>query len=213
MEFDTDRRRFLELAGTGTALSLAGCSALQGNSESQGTPGASTGSAAEGASGGTQKVVVATEADRQKLQKRQKEIQSALTSGNISQSEARKRYQTAQQKLRSEAITSFRERANSNQNLSVVGAVEQYGILLVSGTPAALVEALSFTAVSALLPQTTFQQAKMQAQQQRQQQTAQEGEATESEQTAEPEQVEAEEQTEEPEQTPEEENETTTASD
>ena len=166
MEFDSGRRRFLELTGTGTVLSLAGCSALQ-NQENGGT------TADSGASDGDrQRVAVSTPADQQKLRQRQQKIQSELSSGNISRSEAQKQYQTAQQELRSSAISSFRERAKSMQNLKVVDSIPQFGVLLVAGTPAALIQTLSFEPVNALLPKSTFQQAKTQLQKQQQQQNS-----------------------------------------
>ena len=160
MEFDSGRRRFLELTTTGTALSLAGCSAL----EDQATTGTDT---AEGTSGEgqQQRVAVSTPADRQQLQQRQREIQANVSSGNISRSEAQKRYQTAQRKLRSSAVESFRERAGSMSDLRIVDSLDQFGVLLVSGTPTALIETLSLAPVNALLPADTFQQAKAQAEQ------------------------------------------------
>lgn len=160
MEFETDRRRFLELAGTGTALSLAGCSALQDDAASQ-TTTTGTGESSEG----SRRVAATLQPDQQKLQQRQQEIQSELSSGNVSRSEAQQQYQTAQQELLTQAVESFRQRADSTSNLRVVGAVEQFGIVLVAGAPGALIDSLSFSMVNALLPQKTFQQAKAQAQQ------------------------------------------------
>ena len=167
MEFDSERRRFLELTGTGTALSLAGCSALQ-NQEATGTD---TG---EGGSGenGRKRVAVSTPANQQQLRQRQQKIQSELSSGNISRSEAQKRYRTAQRELRSNAISSFRERASSMPNLKVIDSIPRFGVLLVAGTPAALIRTLSFKPVNALLPADTFQRAKTQLEQQQQQQNS-----------------------------------------
>ena len=164
MEFDSERRRFLELTGTGTALSLAGCSALQNQ-------GATETNTTEGTSGENQRqrVAVSIPADQQQLQQRQQEIQSKISSGNISRSEAQKRYRTAQQELRSNAVSSFRERASSMSNLTIVDSIAQFGIVLVAGTPTALIKSLSFDLVNALLPANVFQQAKTQFQQQQQQ--------------------------------------------
>lgn len=165
MDFDTDRRRLLKLAGTGTAASLAGCGALQSqNDDPTGTGTAGADGTADGS--GRQRVAVSTPADQQALQQRQREIQSALSSGNISQTEAQRRYRTAQSELRSAAIDSFRERAESLSGLTIVDAIEQFGVLLVAGPPAALIRTLSFDSVNALLPEATFQRARTQAQQQ-----------------------------------------------
>lgn len=166
MEFDSGRRRFLEIAGTGTAASLAGCGALQGENNQQTSPtGAADDTAASG-DGERQRVAVSTPADQEALRQRQQEIQSALSSGNISQTEAQQRYRTAQEELRTDAISTFRERAAEASGLEIVDAVEQYGVLLVAGTPSALIGTLSFEPVNALLPAATFQQAQTQAQQQ-----------------------------------------------
>lgn len=162
MEFDSERRRFLELTATGTALPLAGCSALE-NQATTGTDSPTT----EGSSDGQQRrVAVSTPADQQQLQQRQREIQANVSSGNISRSEAQQRYQTAQQELRSSAVTSFRERAGSMSDLRIVDSLDQFGVLLVSGTPTALIETLSLAPVNALLPADTFQQAKTQVERQ-----------------------------------------------
>jgi hypothetical protein len=159
MDFETDRRRFLELAGTGTALSLAGCSALQNDAASQTTTGT------DGSGDGSRRVAVTVEPDQQKLQERRQEIQSKLSSGNVSRSEAQQEYQTAQQELLTQAVDSLRQRADSTSDLRVVGAVERFGIVLIAGAPTSLIDSLSFETVNALLPQETFQQAKSQAQQ------------------------------------------------
>jgi hypothetical protein len=161
MDFDADRRRFLQLAGTGTAASLAGCSALQETLGSQQGDGTGT----ETGAGGDQRVAVAVQADQQALQRRQQEIRSALSSGNISRSEAQTQYRSAQEDLRSEAVASFAERADSNADLTVADSIDRFGLVLVGGSPAALLGTLSSAEVNALLPQATFQQAKSQAQQ------------------------------------------------
>ena len=101
MDFDTGRRRFLELAGTGTALSLAGCSALQDDAAPQTTAETAT---TAGSEGGTRRVTVALQADQQALQRRQQEISSELRAGNLTRSEAQQQYQATQQELLSRII-------------------------------------------------------------------------------------------------------------
>lgn len=160
MDFDTGRRRFLELAGTGTALSLAGCSALQGETASQTT---ASGTEAAAASGETQRVTVALRADQEALQQRQQEISSELRSGNISRTEAQQQFQTAQQELLSNAAASFTDRVESTEGLAVVDHVEQFGVFLVEGPAASVLDTLSFGSVNALLAASRFQQARQQA--------------------------------------------------
>lgn len=179
---ETDRRRFLTLAGTGTALSLAGCPGLQGDTEpdsdgqtsttepstAQETPGTGTASTPDDTGGGTETVAVAVQPDQQQLRQRRQQIQSELQAGNITRSEAQQQLQTAETDLRQQAIASFRERATSAESLTIVDTVDQFGVLLVSGSATSLIGTLGFSSVSALLPERTFQQAKAQAQQQSQ---------------------------------------------
>jgi acetamidase/formamidase len=149
MEFDTGRRRFLEIAGTGAALSLAGCNAQQTDGEATGTAG----------SGAT--VTVAVQPDQEQLQQREDEIRSQLESGNISQTEAQQQFRTAQSELRAAAVSSFEEQA-AESGLTIDDSIEQFSVLLVSGPATALIDALSFEMVNGLLPAETFQQAKEQ---------------------------------------------------
>ena len=151
MEFDTGRRRFLELAGTGAAVTLAGCNTQQTEqADGSVTPG------------GEATVTVAVQPDQAQLQERQSEIRSALESGNISRTEAQQQFRDAQSQLRSEAIATFEERA-SDAGISVDDSVAQFSVLLVSGPATALIEALSYEVVSGLLPAATFEQARSQA--------------------------------------------------
>lgn len=192
MDFTPNRRRILELAGTGTALSLAGCSALRGPSDNSTEPGepADTGAASasqqttgdrtdsrattqdsietgtDGSAGGDATVTVAVQADQQRLQQRQREIQSELEAGNISREEAQQQARQLQVEFRTQAVASFRERASSTPELSVEDSVGRFGVVLVSGSTTALIDSLAFAEVNALLEEATFQRVKSQAQQQ-----------------------------------------------
>lgn len=76
MDSETRRRRFLQLAGLGSALSLAGCQALQNDGGSAGQTTATT--------GGTVTVTVAVQPDRDTLEQQRQEIRSEMQAGNIS---------------------------------------------------------------------------------------------------------------------------------
>jgi hypothetical protein len=171
-EFDTGRRRFLELAGTGTAFSLAGCSALQDDASSQAQTTTGAGSESGGAStgGASRRATVAIRADQQALQRRQQEISAELRAGNISRAEAQQQFQTAQRELLAEEVAAFQDRADSTETLAVVGSVEQFGVFLVEGPATTVLDTLSFDPVNALLPTATFQEAERRAQQQQSQQ-------------------------------------------
>jgi hypothetical protein len=178
-DFDTGRRRFLELAGTGTAFSLAGCSALQDDASSQAQTTTGAGAESGGASTGdaSRRATVAIRADQQALQRRQQEISAELRAGNISRAEAQQQFQTAQRELLAEEVTAFEERAGSTEALAVVGSVEQFGVFLVEGPATTVLDTLSFDPVNALLPAATFEEAKQRAKQQQQTGTAEAGTA------------------------------------
>jgi hypothetical protein len=151
---DTGRRQFLQLAGTGTAASLAGCSAL---SNHQGEGGEGGGGGAEPAT-----VTLAVQPDQQSLQELQSEIQSQVQSGELDPQQAQAQFQRRRTELTRDAVGSFRNRTG-NVSVSVDNTVAQFGVLLVSGDPAALIETLAFEEVSGLFPAATFEQAQAQA--------------------------------------------------
>ena len=149
---DTGRRRFLQLAGTGTAASLAGCSAPSNHND-----GGAGGDGAEPAT-----VTLAVQPDQQSLQELQSEIQSQVQSGELDRMQAQREFQQRRTELTRNAVGTFRNRT-SNVSVSVDGTVAQFGVMRVSGEPAALIEALSFEEVSGLFPASAFEQAQTQA--------------------------------------------------
>lgn len=156
MDFETDRRRFLQLAGAGAAASFAGCSALQGE-EVQ--PEATT---QEGV-GDSATVTVAIEIDQEALQQLQADLQSKLQNGTINQTEAQREFQQAQTELVTQAVDSFREWTEDEDSIAIDEAAEQLGILLVSGTPVTLIESLTEAEVRGLLPADVFEEAQSQS--------------------------------------------------
>ena len=160
MEFESTRRRFMQLAGTSATVSLAGCNALQGG-DSDGTE-TGTGPQSQSTDADPATVTVGVEPDQEQLQERQQEIQSELQSGNLTQSEAQAEYRTAQENLAEDAINSFEERATSDLGLTVDDSVSEAGALLVTGPPAGLIDTLSIEGVTGLFPQATFEQIRSQ---------------------------------------------------
>lgn len=154
MNSETRRRRFLQLAGLSTALSLAGCQALQND---DGDAGPTTATAT-----GTTTVTVAVQPDQATLEQQRQQIRTELQTGNISRYEAQQQLQTVRGNLRSDAVAAFRERAGSTPELTVLESMDRLGALLVSGSPGALIGVLSVEAVSALLPKAAFQEVKAQ---------------------------------------------------
>jgi hypothetical protein len=145
---DTGRRRFLQLAGTGTAASMAGCSALSNHNGGDGSEPAT--------------VTLAVQPDQQSLQELQSEIQSRVQSGELDRMQAQQAFQRRRAELTRTAVDAFRNRTG-NVSVNVDDAVARFGVLRVSGDPAALIETLSFEEVSGLFPAATFEQARAQA--------------------------------------------------
>lgn len=157
MEFDTERRRFLTLAGTGASLSIAGCASLQDGgpqAEDDGTTGEI---------GETATVTVALEIDREALRQLQAELGQQLQNGTINQTEAQQELRRAQAELIADAIESYRNRISDDDSITIDETADQLGIMLVTGTPRALIGTLSTAEVRGLLPEGTFAEAQSQS--------------------------------------------------
>jgi len=151
---DTGRRRFLQIAGTGTAASLTGCSALSNHDSGDGDGEGNIEPAT---------ATLAVQPDQQSLQELQSEIRSQVESGELDRMEAQSEFQRRREELTRDAVDTFRNRTG-NASVSVDDAVSEFGVLRVTGEPAALIETLSFEEVNGLFPTSTFEQARMQAQ-------------------------------------------------
>lgn len=157
MDFTTDRRRFLQLAGTGAAISVAGCNSLQNGGE-QSTPEAND------EIEDTATVTLAVEIDEEALQEEQVKLQQQLANNTINQTEAQERFVSFQSELIAEAISRLEERVQDDPAISIDDTAEQLGIVLVSGTPKALIETLSSDVARGLFPEATFEEAQAQSQ-------------------------------------------------
>lgn len=181
MRSHTGRRRFLKLAGTGTALSFAGCNALQSDGtnstapETGSGPGTSTGEAGSG-SGDAERVTLQVQPNRQTLQQRQQEIQSQVQNGDLGPREAQQEIQSAREELRNRAADTFRSRVEGESSLTVEDSLSEYGVFLVSGSSSALIDSLAYESVGSLFDAETF--AETRAQLRRRQGTPQEGTGT-----------------------------------
>lgn len=152
----TDRRRFLQAAGTGTVLSLAGCSAFQlDGGDDRGASGSTGGEEAT--------VTVAVQPDREALRERRSEIQSRVQSGNLSRQEARMEMQSARAELMRDATGAFERRVDDESALAIEDSVAEIGAYRVTGSTTALIGTLSATEVGALLPESRFEEARSRA--------------------------------------------------
>lgn len=160
---DTARRRFIQIAGTGTALSFAGCSGAStgGTKTTNQLQGSESGDGSNG-SGERATVAAQVQPDQEVLQEKQAEIQSKVQEGELGQQEAQQKLQTAREDLIAEVAETFEGRVDETPTLSVEDSLDSFGVFLITGTPTDLINALSFEEVGGLLPEETFAQAKSQ---------------------------------------------------
>lgn len=144
------RRQFLGIAGTGAAASLAGCSQLESLMQSD--------------DGSSDAVTVAVSPDREKLQRLNEEIQTAVQNGNISQQEAQQRAMEEQRNLTEEAVSDFEESVGGE--ITVEESAPEFGLLRVTGSDEAIMSALREGEISGIYPGDQYD-AFVQRQQQR----------------------------------------------
>lgn len=149
-----DRRRFIQIAGTGAAASLAGCAQLDSLMQSDGDS--------------SDAVTVAVSPDREEMQAVSEEIQSEVENDNLSRQEAQQRMASEQQNLTEAAATEFEESADGS-DISIEDAETQYGLFRVTGSDEAIMDALRNGEVSGIYPGDQYD-AFLQQQQQREQQ-------------------------------------------
>lgn len=173
-----NRRRFLQLAGTGAAASIAGCSSLGLNDGQDANE--SDGEGDEDANVETVDVpesalTAAVQADQDEVQKLRSELSQQMEDGDLSQQEARQELQQKQLELRAEAATELETELEESDDLSVEGTIGEAGAVLIDGDADAMRTALNDGMMSALLPGEQF--ASIQQRQQLQQQMEAQAEA------------------------------------
>lgn len=166
---ETPRRRLLAAAATGSALTIAGCSALEeggpdeGDGDASGTDDADADesdtddSSADGAGGGAA-ATVAVDID-ERMQERQAELQEQLEEGEIDQEEAQAELQAAQMEVLSETIDDLEAEAADVDGLTVADTNAEFGLALVEGDASAVLETLDLGYVAGLLAADEFQAA------------------------------------------------------
>lgn len=169
------RRRFLELTGTGAALSIAGCLGNDGGDSDSPAVENDSDSSTEQTDDETSDgdsvveegmVTVALEADQEALAEAQESIQAEIENESISQEEAQTQLQETEQELLEEAGSAFESNVEELDGLSIVDSVPAIGAVLVDGEAEAMIETLSFTEVSALLSGETYETVLEQQEQQ-----------------------------------------------
>lgn len=158
METPVSRRAVLSAGSVALALSVAGCSSLNGSSEPD---------------GGTEsrEVTFVAAIDEEELQAAredaeatQQEIQEQLQAGTINRTEAQERFQEAQaglretqQELLSGSINALESHAEDAAGLTITDSTPESGVALGEGDGDAIVEALALDSVQAVVGASEYE--------------------------------------------------------
>lgn len=165
MDLFPNRRRFLGLAGTGAAVSVAGCSQLDSASptDSDGEDDSTDDGDGDGSGetlGTTSTVTAYIQPDQEdlvELQQRQLNLSRQRTELNESEYRAElEQIQQEQLELIEAAIEDFESSVEDMDALAIADSSAQMGMVLLEGTTGALIEALNEGAVDGLFPEATF---------------------------------------------------------
>lgn len=169
MDVPRNRRRFLALAGTGVAASVAGCTALNSQSEPNDSSGQDDGNVTDGSDplaglsdAATTAVVGPDRAAQQELQALQQELAQDVRAGNISQAEMQQQLQQREREAIDAASESFEDSVEGSDDLTVEGELEGQGAYLLDGSPEAMIDALNDGEVTLLYPAEAFVTAQQQ---------------------------------------------------
>ena len=155
------RRRVLAAAATGSALSLAGCSALDDEAPTADTDDADDADASDDtdetdAPDGEATAAVAVDIE-ERMQEAQADIQRRLEEGEIDEEEAQVELQETQLEVLEETIGEFEAHVADVDGLAVADTSVQTGLVLVDGEAAAIIDALDSETVTALIPADEFE--------------------------------------------------------
>ena len=146
-----NRRRVLELTGVGTGVAVAGCMNQVGGD------------------GEGRQVAVSLQVDDSDVQRRQRELQQEVLSGNTSRQEAAQEIQTLQAEAVADAVDTA-EDVFASSDITIEDQLDGQALLLISGTDADILDSLETDVVQAIAAAGLFEQAQEQQQQQQQQQ-------------------------------------------
>jgi hypothetical protein len=138
------RRSFLALTGSGATAALAGCSALEAPSQTDGDGDAASDAAAT--------LTVQIRADQAELTEFQEELQADVESGNVTRAEAQQEFQSKREELIRDAATAYEDAVAGDDAVSVEDATPAAGLLRLTAPAATFVTGLSDGDLAAVLP-------------------------------------------------------------
>jgi len=157
MQDRTPRRRFLQLAGTGAVVSVAGCSSLDQDTEDPENGSDDDGDDDEREAGAEFVVTAAMDISDEDLMEAQQEIEQAVEDGELDEEEAQVRAQEMQVELIAEAVAAFESHVEGDDGLQVHEAAEEAGVVLLEGNAEALLGALTLDEVAGILDEEQFE--------------------------------------------------------
>lgn len=157
----TKRRRLLQSAAAGGTAFLAGCSGVfdsqdgsdgedgtESGDDTSGDDGTAGSDGIQSGEGDTREVGMVAEPDQQALTDLQQQVQA----GEISQEEAVQK----QQEIIEQSIEDLKQLLESDTGIQVTEELPQLGAIRADGDPYELVDAMTASAVSALVPVETL---------------------------------------------------------
>ena len=146
MDDALSRRRLVQLGGTGTALTLAGCQSMPGVfDQDDGTPD------------GAPTVAIAPPIDQEELMMVQQEAMQQAEEDDLSEEEAMAEAQEAQAELIEGYLDDLEARVDETDGIAVAETSTQLGLALVDGDAEALIGALEYDEVSGIISAEQFQ--------------------------------------------------------
>ncbi|ELY68243.1 hypothetical protein CYV19_08755 [Natronobacterium gregoryi SP2] len=130
----------LQLAGTGVALALTGQAAAND----------------ETGAGDEYTVALSVGVDRDEFAELQEEIVERVEEAEIDEPEAQEQLEESQLELVEAAIEAVESQIEETDDVTVVDAAPERSLVLVDGTPAALLEALEIEEVVGIVPEDQF---------------------------------------------------------
>ncbi|WP_335999222.1 hypothetical protein [Halorientalis halophila] len=163
MPSNTNRRRFIQLAGAAAALSVAGCNAL----ESDGTPTDGEDTTDDGSTSGSNTVTLQVQLGQEaqlQLQQQQRQLQSQIQSGELSRAEAQSELQDLAAEQYGQVIDSFESKIEG-EDVTVEDSLPAFGVLLVSGDADAVLDTLELEEVGSIRAESEFESLQSRAEQ------------------------------------------------